>query len=200
MNLPNRLTCLRILLAFVFMFCLFLKGAASKYIALSIFLIASATDFYDGFIARKTNQVTDFGKLMDPIADKILVLSAFLAFVELKLIPAWMVVLIITRELLITGLRLFAMTKSCVLSSDYGGRHKTVSQMVSIIFILGYLCLKETAIRYATFWSSHIEALFKSGIFLLMLLTVGLTLTSGISYLWNNSELFRGTKQKAILD
>lgn len=189
MNLPNKLTFLRIILTFIFMFFLFLKGVASKYIALSLFLIASATDFYDGYIARKTNQVTDFGRFMDPVADKILVLAAFLAFVELKLIPAWMVVIIISRELIITGVRLVAMTKGRVLAADNTGKHKTVSQMVSIFVILAYLAFRQTAIAYFGFFTASLEHRLQTLIFYIMLTTVVLTLTSGVSYLWRNRSI-----------
>jgi len=103
-NLPNKLTILRIVLAFVFILFLFIGGLAAKVTALVLFLSASATDILDGYLAKKNNQITDFGKLMDPIADKILIISAFLAFVEMRLIPAWMVVIILFREAAVTGL------------------------------------------------------------------------------------------------
>lgn len=197
MNLPNKLTCLRIILTFIFMLFLFLKGVASKYIALSIFLIASATDFYDGFIARKTGQVTDFGKLMDPIADKILVLAAFLAFVELNLIPAWMVVIIISRELIITGVRMLAVSKGKVLTADSAGKHKTVSQMVAILIILAYFAFRETAKKYFSFFTPPLEDRLEGLIFYIVFITVILTLTSGISYLWRNRYIFLNDSAKS---
>ena len=106
MNLPNKITLSRIGLAFVFMFFLLSPGIMAKYLALLTFAIASLTDFLDGYLARKRNLENDFGRLMDPIADKILILVAFLAFVEMKVIPGWMVVIVIFRELIITGLNL----------------------------------------------------------------------------------------------
>ena len=118
MNLPNKLTIIRIILSFVFMFLLFTQGLLAKVLALITFLIASITDFYDGYLARKYNLITDLGKLLDPIADKILVLSAFLAFVEMGIIPAWMVVIIILRELVITGVRIFAITDGKILAAS----------------------------------------------------------------------------------
>src|SRR3989338_1335633 len=111
MNLPNKLTLARIALTFIFLVFLFSKGLLFRYLSLVTFIVALLTDFYDGHIARSRNLVTDFGKLMDPIADKILVLAAFLAFVELQIIPAWMVVLVIVREFVITGMRLLAASK-----------------------------------------------------------------------------------------
>lgn len=196
MNLPNKLTISRIILTFVFMLFLFSKGILARYLALAIFLAASLTDLCDGRIARKKNLVTDFGRLMDPIADKILILGAFLAFVELNIIPAWMVVLIITRELFITGLRLLATRKKIYLASDRGGKHKTVSQMVAIFSILIFLALKETALRFFTFWNTSIEHWFNHGIFVLMLVTVALTLISGVSYLQKNKQIFIQYGQK----
>ena len=103
MTIANQLTLSRILLTFFFMSFLFKESFLYRCLALFIFLIASLTDLYDGRIARRREEVSDFGKLMDPIADKILILSALLAFVELQLVPAWMVILILTREFLITG-------------------------------------------------------------------------------------------------
>ena len=95
MNLANKLTISRIMLSGIFIWFLFIRGPGAKFMAMAIFLVACLTDYYDGYIARKTGGITAFGKLMDPIADKILILGAFLAFVEMELIPAWMVVFII---------------------------------------------------------------------------------------------------------
>jgi len=116
MTLPDKLTVSRIFLTFVFMFFLFSSGVLAKTLALFTFLLASLTDFLDGFIAKGRNIGTDFGKLMDPIADKILVLAAFLAFVEMRLVPAWMVLIIILREITITGLRIRALARGRVIA------------------------------------------------------------------------------------
>lgn len=186
MNLPNKLTVLRIILTFVFMFFLFSGGIVSKAAALFVFLLASSTDALDGFLAKKYNQVTDFGKLMDPIADKILVLAAFLSFVEMELVPAWMVVIIILRELTITGLRILALTKNKIIPSDDGGRHKTVSQILTITAILVFLILKEAGM--GDFRS------YKNMIFVLMSITTILTLMSGVSYLVKNKEVYINAK------
>lgn len=179
MNTPNKLTISRIALTFIFMVFLFSQGVFMKAMALIVFIAASLTDYYDGRIARKRNEVTDFGKFMDPIADKVLIIASFLAFVELNLVPAWMVVLIISRELIITGLRIFATTKGEVLQSERGGKHKTVSQIVAIFAVLVFLLLREMGMRLP------LEI-----IFILMIITVILTLTSGISYLWRNRKFF----------
>ncbi|MBU3958302.1 MAG: CDP-diacylglycerol--glycerol-3-phosphate 3-phosphatidyltransferase [Candidatus Omnitrophica bacterium] len=188
MNIANRLTILRIILTFVFMFFLFCHGLWAKVTSLLIFLFAALSDFFDGRIAHKKNMVTDFGKLMDPIADKILVLAAFAAFVQMQLIEAWMFVIIISREILITSLRLFALNKGKVLSASKIGKHKTLSQMVVIFSILGFIVSKEVMLTFFT-WNPAGEKLFRQGIYLLMLLTVAITLYSGLSYLWENRKI-----------
>ncbi len=194
MNLPNRLTILRILLTFVFMFLLFSPGLLAKVLALVAFIIACLTDFYDGYIARKYNLITDLGKLLDPIADKILVLAAFLAFVEMGIIPAWMVVVIILRELVITGIRIIGVSKGKVLAASMAGKHKTVSQMASIFFILGVITIKEAGDAGLSFWNPAYEPFLDLSIYTLMLITVALTLISGISYFIKNKQIFWALK------
>jgi len=189
MNLPNKLTILRIILTFVFMLFLFCHGLWFKVAALLIFLLASLTDFYDGLIARRENQITNFGKLMDPIADKILILAAFMAFVEMQLVAAWMVLLIFSREIIITGLRLLAVSRGKVLAAEAVGKHKTVSQMVAIFSILLFIIFREIMEKYFV-WPNHIGNYFYLGIWILMLITVTLTLISGISFLWRQRGLW----------
>lgn len=188
MNTANRITMLRIVLTFVFMFFIFCQGLWAKIISLLIFTFAALSDLYDGWLANKRNMVTDFGKLMDPIADKILVLAAFTAFVQLQLIEAWMFVIIISREILITSLRLFALNKGKVLAATKVGKHKTVSQMAVIFAILGFIVIKEVMLRFFT-WNPYWERLFRTGIYVLMLIAVSLTLYSGVSYLWDNRKI-----------
>ncbi len=188
MNLANRLTMSRILLTFVFMFFLFCHGLWFKVLSLVVFTLAALSDLFDGMIAQRRNMVTDFGRLMDPIADKILVLAAFAAFVQLQLIDAWMFVIIVSREILITSLRLFALNKGKVLSAARAGKHKTVLQMTVIFAILGFIVFKEIVLQYYT-WNPGWEKVFRQGIFFLMLTTVGLTLYSGLSYLWENRKV-----------
>ncbi|PIU42145.1 MAG: CDP-diacylglycerol--glycerol-3-phosphate 3-phosphatidyltransferase [Candidatus Omnitrophica bacterium CG07_land_8_20_14_0_80_42_15] len=190
MNLPNKITISRIFLTFIFMLFLFSKGVMFKALALVTFIIAALSDLLDGYFARKYNVTTDLGKLLDPIADKILVLAAFLAFVELKLVPAWMVLLVIIRELIITSIRILALTKKKVIPASQGGKHKTVSQTVAIIAILSFLVLREVGIKKFGFWTPMFECYFIWLIFTLMLITVSLTLTSGISYLVKNRDIF----------
>ena len=188
MNIANRLTLSRIVLTFVFMFFLFCHGLWWKVASLVVFILAALSELFDGMIAQRRNMVTDFGRLMDPIADKILVLAAFAAFVQMQLIDAWMFVIIVSREILITSLRLFALNKGKVLSAARAGKHKTVSQMVVIFAILGFIVLKEVVLKYST-WNPDWEKAFRQGVYALMLLTVGLTLYSGLSYLWENRKI-----------
>src|ERR1044071_2924590 len=138
MNLPNKLTVGRFFLTAVFLIVFFARIPYADSIALFIFVLASLTDYWDGEIARKRNLITNFGILMDPLADKILICSAFIAFVEHKDMPAWMAVVIVARELAITGLRMLAASKQKVLAAERYGKHKTISQMVAIISILVY--------------------------------------------------------------
>ncbi len=189
MNIANKLTMLRIALTFVFMLFLFCHGVWAKVFSLVIFMLAGLTDFLDGFIANKKNMVTDFGRLMDPIADKILVLAAFAAFVQMQIIEAWMFVIIFSREILILSLRLFALlNKGKVLSAARAGKHKTVSQMLVIFSILIFIVTKEVLLAYFT-WNPGWEKMFRQGIYVLMLLTVGLTIYSGLAYLWENRKI-----------
>jgi CDP-diacylglycerol--glycerol-3-phosphate 3-phosphatidyltransferase len=170
------------------MFFLFGHGLWMKAVSFVIFIVAALSDFFDGFIAQRKNMVTDFGRLMDPIADKILVLAAFAAFVQMQLIEAWMFVIIVSREILITSLRLFALNKGKVLSATRAGKHKTVSQMSVIFAILLFVVLKEVMLAYFV-WNPAWEKIFRNGIYILMLITVGLTLYSGLSYLWENRKI-----------
>lgn len=138
MNLPNKLTILRvILIPFFVVFMLFdITGAADKWIALVIFCVASLTDMLDGKIARKYNLVTNFGKFMDPLADKLLVSSAMISMVSMGDIPAWIVIIIISREFIITGFRLIAVENGVVIAASWWGKIKTVSQMIMIIVVI----------------------------------------------------------------
>jgi CDP-diacylglycerol--glycerol-3-phosphate 3-phosphatidyltransferase len=188
MNLPNRLTISRIIIAAIFILFLFIKGPGAKFAALAMFLIACFTDYYDGYFARKHGFITDFGKLMDPIADKILILGAFLAFVEMKIIPAWMVMVIIARESIITGIRILALSKKRVLAAEAAGKHKTISQIVAVLAILIFLIIKESGFtfRYITYYGA--------AIYVLMFTTAVMTLTSGVSYMMRNKDIFMGEK------
>jgi len=182
-NLPNKLTMMRIALAFIFVVLLFLPGATPKILALAAFLLASGTDLLDGYLAKRNNQVTDFGRLMDPIADKILILSAFLVFVQMHLVSAWMVVIIIFREVAVSGLRAFAMAKRRVISADRLGKYKTACQTLAVFAILLFIVFGKP------------EGIYRNVIYVLMLVTVTLTLISGVSYLLKNREVYSDAKE-----
>lgn len=138
MNLPNKLTLFRIILIPFFVFFLFTGcvGEAGKYIALGIFSVASLTDLFDGKIARKYNLVTNFGKFMDPIADKLLVSSALISFVGLNRLKAWIVIILIAREFIISGFRLVASDSGIVLAASWWGKFKTAFQMIMCILLI----------------------------------------------------------------
>ena len=135
MNLPNKLTMLRILLIPVFMVVLYMGFAGSAYVALAIFIVASLTDLLDGKIARKYNLVTDFGKFADPLADKMLTTAAMLWFVECGQMPAWALLIVIVREFAVSGLRMIAADKGTVIAAGWSGKVKTASTMGCIILM-----------------------------------------------------------------
>jgi len=143
MNLPNKLTITRVVLIPIFVgFLLFCEEfPVCRYIAVGVFILASITDFFDGLIARKRNLVTNFGKFMDPLADKLLVCSAMIALIELGSIPAWIVITIIAREFVISGFRLIASDNNVVIAASYWGKFKTTFQMVMVILMIVCLAL-----------------------------------------------------------
>ena len=138
MNLPNKLTIFRVILIpfFVFFLLTDVLGANGDYLALVIFIVASLTDMLDGKIARKYNLVTNFGKFMDPLADKLLVCSALICMIELRELPAWMVIIIISREFIISGFRLVASDNGVVIAASYWGKFKTTFQMIGVVLLI----------------------------------------------------------------
>ena len=139
MNLPNKLTTLRVIMIPFFVFFLLWQNGENytfRMIALALFIIASLTDLLDGKIARKYNLVTNFGKFMDPLADKLLVCSALICLIELNALPAWMVIIIIAREFIISGFRLIASDNGVVIAASYWGKFKTTFQMVSVVLLI----------------------------------------------------------------
>ena len=138
MNLPNKLTVLRVIMIpfFVLFMLTGFAGAASKYIALAIFCVASFTDFLDGYLARRDNLVTNFGKFMDPLADKLLVCSALICLIPQGKLETWIVLVIIAREFIISGFRLVASDNGIVIAASYWGKFKTVSHMSMIILLI----------------------------------------------------------------
>jgi CDP-diacylglycerol--glycerol-3-phosphate 3-phosphatidyltransferase len=189
MTLPTQLSYLRILLAFLIMAVLFVPGWAAKAIALGAFLLAGLTDWLDGYLARRWHQQSALGALLDPIADKVLVLGVFLAFVQLRLVPAWMVLVIVFREALITGVRLYAASRNIVLSAAREGKHKTVSQMATVVVILTVLVIREL-------WAPEplpprADAAIDAVILGCLWVTTILTVVSGTLFFWRHREVLR---------
>jgi CDP-diacylglycerol--glycerol-3-phosphate 3-phosphatidyltransferase len=185
MNLPNMLTLLRLGLTALLVVSLSAQYPAHSAIALLVFLVASLTDYLDGVIARKWNLITDFGKLMDPLADKVLTASAFICLIPYEALPAWVVIIIISREFLITGLRLLASSKGVILPAEKLGKHKTAWQMITIVFFLALLALRDLGLED----SPIVDGLWSYGGAFLVTVTVALTLFSGFAYLWKNRAL-----------
>ena len=178
MNLPNKLTILRVLMIpffVLFMLAPFAQNRAGSIIAFILFVAASLTDTLDGMIARKYNLVTNFGKFMDPLADKLLVCSALICFVALKRIPTWIVIVIIAREFIISGFRLIAAEQGVVIAASYWGKFKTVSQMVMTALLILHLGDGIHAFRI-------LEIVFIG-------LASVLTIVSLADYLWKNRDL-----------
>lgn len=184
-RLPNLLTISRVFLAMGFIFFLMKPGTASVIIATIFFVVASLTDYFDGYFAKKNNVVSNFGKIMDPIADKFLMLAAFFLFMRMQVIAPWMFYAIFAREMIVTGARFFAMKHGKYLAAEKAGKYKTALQITTVIVILFFLICKEAQVL-----SDGFQVGWYAGIQGLLLLTVMLTVISGISYLWNNRKAF----------
>ena len=177
MNLPNKLTTLRVLLVpfFVWFALAEVVPGYDKYIAVAIFIVASLTDFLDGMIARKYNLVTNFGKFMDPLADKLLVCAALICLVSKELLPAWMVIIIISREFIISGFRLVASDNHVVIAASYWGKFKTTFQMLMIIVLI-------LDIHQAAFQALGI---------ILTYVSLALTVISLADYIYKNKDIIK---------
>ena len=171
MNTPNKLTIARmIIVPFLVIFLLTgWGGEANRYISLSLFVVASVTDWFDGYLARKNNLVTNFGKFMDPLADKLLVCSAMICMIDLKRLSAWFVIIIIAREFIISGFRLIAAENGIVIAANYWGKFKTASQMIMIILLI-----------------LHFDGIFVILEQIFIWLSLALTIISLITYIWQN--------------
>ncbi len=187
MNWANRLTLGRLLLTIIFVAALNSSWQYARTCALAIFVVAGLTDFVDGEIARRYERVTNFGKLMDPLVDKIMMAAAFISLVPLKAVPAWAATAVVARDFLITGLRMMASAKGQVLPAERLGKQKTSWQVVTVIFFLALLSASE--LRYAdersTWWY---RAWYQAGP-VLVWITVALTIYSGLAYAWRHREL-----------
>lgn len=171
MNTPNKLTIARmIIVPFLVIFLLTgWGGEANRYISLTLFVVTSVTDWFDGYLARKNNLVTNFGKFMDPLADKLLVCSAMICMIDLKRLPAWFVIIIIAREFIISGFRLIAAENGIVIAANYWGKFKTASQMIMIILLI-----------------LHFDGIFVILEQIFIWLSLALTIISLITYIWQN--------------
>lgn len=186
LHLPNILTLLRILLTPLFIYLLFWSGPNHYPWALAIFVTAGITDIIDGYLARRLRVESSIGKMLDPAADKILILSAFISFVTMDLIYAWMVVLIILRDVVITAIRYLLEKRNMPMTTSNIAKGKTAVQMTSVIIILSYLSLKSYQVSWITdlVESSHIILVF-------MFLTVLFTLYAGFDYFMVNRSAIR---------
>jgi len=180
MNLANKLTTMRVVLIPFFVWFLLADptGGYGKWIALGIFALASLTDLLDGQVARRLNMVTNFGKFMDPLADKLLVCSAIICFVALQRMPAWIAIVIIAREFIISGFRLIAAEKGVVIAAGWWGKFKTAFQMFMVIFMV-----------------IDLEQL-KLVTDILMYIALALTVISLVDYLWRNRGVMKDEEKK----
>ncbi|TDT61551.1 CDP-diacylglycerol--glycerol-3-phosphate 3-phosphatidyltransferase [Fonticella tunisiensis] len=167
MNLANKLTILRIFLVPIFLFIIAIKVKYGNYIATAVFIIAALTDTLDGYIARSKNQITRFGKFMDPLADKLIVTAALISMVEMKKLPTWVVMIIVAREFAITGLRAIAASEGVVIAASKWGKLKTVTQIIAIVAALMELPYNDVLISLA----------------------VIITIISGVDYIIKNKKL-----------
>ena len=203
MNLANKLTVLRVMLVPVFIILMIIDSFWTNILALLVFIGASLTDYFDGKIARQQNMITTFGIFLDPLADKLLVTSAFISFVGIYTlnIPAWMVICIISREFIITGLRSIAASKNIIIPASMAGKVKTTSQMIAIITILVILVVNSAIIKFYFNtpydlienggWQQVLGLILVYAPYWLMLIATIFTLYSGISYLIAHKNIFK---------
>ena len=183
MTLPNILTCVRVLLIPVFMVLAYQNNMPCDIAALIVYVVACLTDYVDGYLARKNNQVTNFGKFMDPVADKLLVMAALLIFIEDGTIPAWAVAIILGREFIVSALRMVAASEGLVIAANMWGKAKTMITMISLIFLLcpiGPILLGPVSLQDIMIW-----------------ITVIITAISGVTYIIDNFSVIKdGFTQK----
>ena len=179
MNLPNKLTIFRMIMIVPFVIVMLAGSAvpAGKWIALALFVIASLTDFADGYLARKHNLITNFGKFMDPLADKLLVCAALICLVEMEKIPAWVVIIIMSREFIISGFRLIASDNHVVIAASYWGKFKTVFQMLMICLMIADIGGVFTLITQVVMW-----------------IALALTVISLVDYMIKNKDVMKESK------
>ena len=186
MNIANQITVLRIILSFVCIWFIVQDTFVSTLVAFSVFIIASLTDYFDGFIARKLSLVSDLGKILDPIADKVLVIGVFVGFLACDWVNVWVVIVIMLREFIITSLRFFGLNKGVVIEAKFLGKYKTVSQIVGIVLIFVTILIVKTSPEnaVAVLLSNYIVPFALWYIILI-------TLYSGFAYLWDNRKVIK---------
>lgn len=184
MNLPNQLTIGRLAICGLMVACMEVETAWAGGVALGLFIVASLTDWLDGEIARRRGLITDLGKLLDPLADKVLVSAAYIGLVSNGLAPAWMVICIIAREFLITGLRTLAAAKGVILAAEKLGKHKTITQIAAVIAGMLILALRDAGVERTGVWS-NLDRLYQ----ILLVLALIVTIWSGLAYFWKNRQL-----------
>lgn len=191
MILPNQLTVLRIILTPIFFILLLSEDTLLKQIALGIFLVAAITDWYDGWLARKFNYITNWGKVWDPLADKILTLAAFIALVILGIVELWMIIVILLRDFVITGLRIFSDYRNMPFPTSIYAKWKTFIQMVFLYYLL-FVYVGSLTTQIYTGNEKIFEILLNQKlVYFGMLLIVLLTLHSGLTYLFRNRQLIK---------
>lgn len=196
MNLANKLTMLRIILVPVFLVFIAVQDIPyGTFIATIIFVIASVTDQLDGYIARNRNQITTFGKFMDPLADKLLVTAALISLVELKIIPAWAAVVIIAREFAVSGLRTIAASEGKVIAASIWGKVKTVTQIIAILLCLFRVNIESVDYLYTSVTQNQIlNYIIMYGSKYILILAVIITIISGIDYFVKNKNVINSNK------
>ena len=187
MNWANRLTISRLVLTVLFVATLNWDWPYARTAALIIFLVAGVTDFVDGEIARRYGVVTNFGKLMDPLVDKIMMAAAFISLVPLKAIPAWAATTVVARDFLITGLRLMASARGQILPAERLGKHKTSWQIITVVFFLVLLSARE--LKYAEGESGWWFRAWHHGGPVLVWIAVAFTVYSGLRYAWRHRDV-----------
>lgn len=192
MNLPNALTISRLALALVLMALLGAAFPLAKSLALVVFLVAGITDYLDGHLARRSDQVTSFGQLMDPLTDKVLVCAAFVALVEQDVVPGWIAVVVLAREFLVTGLRLLGADKGRIIPAGRWGKHKTAWQMGALTALLLGLAVRDDLLpRLGPAWAPSYYGNFQF-LALCISLAVGMvTVASGLGYFLEHRDLIR---------
>jgi CDP-diacylglycerol---glycerol-3-phosphate 3-phosphatidyltransferase len=188
-NLPNQLTVARLILTLLFVATLSLSFPHSRSLALILFATAALTDFLDGYVARRCGLVTNFGKLMDPVADKVLMCAGFVMMAELHLIPGWVIITILAREFLVTGLRLIASAEGKVLAAEGLGKHKTTWQIVTLLYFLLFLASAEPAFAWMQ-GIFRVTATSPDGLGTLLIgISLVLTIWSGLAFALKNRAL-----------